>query len=216
VKIAFINGSPRKEAGISARLLRAMEERLPGCEIVRGWESPAPLREGGASAEVGGVSSAPAVLLIAFPLYVDGVPSNLLRELIARERALPPGTRVYVLVNNGFYEGTQNAVAVSMLRNWCERAGLVWGQGVGVGAGEILKREALMSMANIFARRAVRKYNEALDTLAANILAEKGGEDIFTNPGIPRALYMRGGDLSFRANAKEHGLKRRDIRQKMR
>jgi len=197
VKVAFINGSPRKNNGITARLLRVMEERLPGCEIVRGWEEPCD------------------ALLIAFPLYVDGIPSNMLRELIAHERGLPPGTRVYVLVNNGFYEGEQNAVAISMLRNWCVRAGLAWGQGVGIGAGEILKREPVMKMASVMARGSLKRYRAALDALAGHILAKEGGETLYTRPGMPRALYMFGGDISFRVSAKKNGLTKRDMARKL-
>ncbi|MCL2298698.1 MAG: hypothetical protein FWC27_00950 [Firmicutes bacterium] len=197
MRVAFVNGSPRKEQGITARLLRVMEERLPGCEITRGWEEPCD------------------ALLIAFPLYVDGIPSNLLRELIAHEHSLKPGTRVYALVNNGFYEGEQNAGAISMLRNWCERAGLVWGQGIGVGAGEILKREPIMAMATVVARGPLKKYNAALNSLAGHILAGEGGEDIYTNPGMPRAMYIFGGNISFRAAAKKNGLSKREIKHRL-
>jgi len=205
MKITIINGSPRKQSGITARLLRVMEERLPGCEISHGWEEPCD------------------AILIAFPLYVDGIPSNLLRDLIDHEHSLPPGTRVYALVNNGFYEGEQNATAISMLRNWCERAGLAWGQGVGIGAGEILKREPLMAMATVMARGPLKKYNAALDALAGHILSGGSGtapiafgaEDIYTRPGMTRGMYIFGGNISFRAGAKQNGLSRRDTKRKL-
>ena len=212
MKVAFINGSPRKDAGITARLLRVMEERLQGCEIVRGWDSLAPFAcEGGGAAAPGGADA----ILIAFPLYVDGIPSNLLRELIEHEQGLPPGTRVYALVNNGFYEGEQNATAISMIRNWCARAKLAWGQGVGVGAGEILKREAIMAMAAVVARGSLKRYNGALDALAANILAGKGGGDVCTRPGLSRAMYIRGGNISMRAAAKANGLSDGEIERRL-
>jgi len=208
MKITFINGSPRKQGGITARLLRVMEERLPGCEISHGWEA---------------ASEGADAILIAFPLYVDGIPSSLLRELIEHEQRIPPGARVYTLVNNGFYEGEQNATAIAMLRNWCERAGLTWGQGLGVGAGEILKRESIMAMASVVARRSMKNYNQGLDTLAGNILARAapiafgaaGGEDIYTRPGMPRSLYIFGGNISFYASAKQKGLSGREVKRKL-
>ena len=200
MKVTFINGSPRKQGGITARLLRVMEERLPDCEISHGWDA---------------ASEGAGAILIAFPLYVDGIPSNLLRELIGHEQSIPPGTRVYALVNNGFYEGEQNATAIVMLRNWCACAGLTWGQGLGVGAGEILKREAIMAMASAVARRSMKNYNQGLDTLAGNILASQSGEDIYTRPGMPRSLYIFGGNISFYASAKQKGLSWRDIKRKL-
>ena len=192
MKIAFINGSPRKNSGISAKLLHALEERLPGCEIVRGWGEPCD------------------VYLFAFPLYVDGIPSNLLRELAEHETGLPPGARVYALVNNGFYEGGQNATAIAMLRNWSARAGLSWKQGAGIGGGPILE-----SMSLPLGRGPLKNLGMALDTLAANILSGQSGESVYTRPGLPRWGYMLGGDVSFRAAAKKNGLSRRDIKRRL-
>jgi len=186
MKVAFINGSPRRGSGVSARLLRALEERLPGCEVSCGW------------------GEACGAYVFAFPLYVDGIPSNLLRELVAHERGLPPGARIYAIVNNGFYEGEQNAPALAILRNWSRRAGLAWGQGIGVGAGPMLDSVPPD-------RGPMKALGRALDTLAANILAGAGGEDIYTRPGFPRALYKLGGTASFRAEAKKNGLSKRDV-----
>ena len=45
---------------------------------------------------------------------------------------------VYAVVNCGFYEGRQNSLAIAMMENWCHRAGLRWGQGLGIGAGGML------------------------------------------------------------------------------
>jgi len=204
-KIAFINGSPRRDASITARLLKLMEDRLPGREIARGWDAA--------------VSGGAGAILIAFPLYVDGIPSGLLRELMAREREIPPGTRVYAMANNGFYEGEQNAAAIAMVRHWCERAGLVWGQGIGVGAGEILKREAIMAMAGVLARRSLRDFHRALDSLAGHMLTPIAlgaeGGDAYSRPGLPRAMYIRGGNISFYAAAKKNGLTKREIERRM-
>jgi hypothetical protein len=201
VNVAFINGSPRKTGGNTAKLLRLLEQRLPGCEISHGWDSLAPLREGGAPC---------GAIVIAFPLYVDGIPSGLLRELAAHERDMPPGARVYVLVNNGFYEGEQNAVAVSMLRHWCARAGLAWGQGAGV-AGEILAHVSL-SVAGVIGLGA--KCCRALDTLAGHILAGAGGEDRYAGPNFPRPLYMLCGNITFRLAGKKNGLSGKDMKRR--
>ena len=190
MRIAFINGSPRGNSGISAKLLRALEERLPGCEVSHGW------------------GEACDAYVFAFPLYVDGVPSNLLRELVEHEQGLPPGARTYAVVNNGFYEGEQNALALAILRNWSHRAGLAWGQGIGAGAGPMLDSVPPD-------RRPMKALGCALDTLAANILAGAGGEDIYSRPGFPRALYKLGGTISFRAETKKNGLSKRDVERRL-
>jgi len=196
MNVAFINGSPRKNNGNTAKLLQLLEKRLPGCEISHGWDS----LTGGASCDA---------IVIAFPLYVDGIPSNLLRELISHEHGMPPGARVYVLVNNGFYEGEQNAIAISMVRHWCARAGLAWGQGAGV-AGEILAHLPL-SMAGAVGLGA--KFSRVMESLAGHVLAGSGGEDLYARPNFPRALYMLCGDATFRLAGKRNGLSRREMRR---
>lgn len=192
MKAACINGSPRKNRSVSLKLLQALKERLPGCEVVHGWDKSCD------------------VLIIAFPLYVDGIPSNLLRELVAHEQDMPMGGRVYAVANNGFYEGEQNATAIAMLRHWSERAGLAWGMGVGVGAGSMLESGPVP-----VGRGPLKSLGRALDALAAHILAGESGEDIYTRPDMPRLLYRLGGELSFRAQAKKHGLSRGDIERRL-
>ena len=193
MKIAFINGSPRPGETVSGYLLNALEKRLPNCEITHGWEEPC------------------NIYVISFPLYVDGIPSQFLRELIAREQAMPPGARVYAIANNGFYEGAQNAAALSMLRNWTVRAGLVWGQGLGIGAGTSIPLGEAMGRGSA----SMKMLGRALDTLAANILSGAACADLFTHPKFPRAIYMRAGDISFRLQGKKNGLTRREMQQKL-
>jgi len=199
-RVAFINGSPRGDSGVSTKLLKLLEAKLPGIEIVHGWRA----------------GTACDAFVFAFPLYVDGIPSNLLRELAAHENDMPPGARVYALVNNGFYEGTQNATAIAILRNWSARAGLAWGQGLGVGAGEILQQASLMAMAPFVARGSMKRFDRAMDTLAGHILAGDGGEDLYHTPDMPpRWGYMLGGDLSFRLAGKKNGLSKREMKRRL-
>ncbi|MCL2508314.1 MAG: hypothetical protein FWF05_03975 [Oscillospiraceae bacterium] len=192
MKIAFINGSPRKSKSVSSFLLKSLQEKLPGCEISDGWAGPFD------------------AIVFAFPLYVDGIPSTLLRELAAHERGLPAGARAYALVNNGFYEGKQNAVAITILRNWCARAGLEWGQGVGVGAGGMLQTVSVP-----VGRGPLKSLGRALDALAQNILTLGSGGDIFTSPNFPRRLYMIAAEIKFRMTVRKNGLKRRDVDRRL-
>ncbi|MCL2298592.1 MAG: hypothetical protein FWC27_00395 [Firmicutes bacterium] len=196
MRVAFLNGSPNKGKGVTAMLLRFLEERLPGCKIVQGWDEPCD------------------AYVIAFPLYVDGIPSGFLRELVEHERDLPPGARVYAVVNNGFYEGGQNAAAISMVRNWCARAWLFWGQGVGIGSGEILRHMPLPVL-NLFGHGSMKKFNRVLDTLAGHILAGGGGEDICNTPNFPRAPYMLAGSATFRLEGKKNGLTKREMERRL-
>lgn len=92
-----------------------------------------------------------------------------------------PGAKVYVITNNGFFEGRQNNLALEMMKNFCIYAGLVWGQG-------LLKRLGL-----------------ALDALAENILGGKTAEDFIFQPPIPRFLYKAAAHMGWRMEAKKMG-----------
>jgi len=191
-KVALINGSPRGERGVSAFLLNSLTEKLPGCEITRGWGEPCD------------------AYVFAFPLYVDGIPSNLLRELAEHEQGLPQGTPVYAIVNNGFYEGAQNAVAIETLRNWCERAGLAWGQGIGVGAGGLVENLSVP-----LGKGPLKNVGRAMDALAKNITEGGASEDIFTTPNLPRWVYKIAGEVSFIQRARKNKLKRKDLNRQL-
>ena len=80
-------------------------------------------------------------VVFGLPLYVDGVPSHVLRfleemETFCRENGLKP--RVYCIANNGFIEGYQNEPLMQVFENFCVRAELAWGGGVGIGGGVML------------------------------------------------------------------------------
>ena len=45
---------------------------------------------------------------------------------------------VYCIANNGFIEGVQNEPLMQIIENFCSRADLSWGGGVGIGGGVML------------------------------------------------------------------------------
>jgi len=81
------------------------------------------------------------VLVIAMPVYVDSVPSSVLRFLEETERFLKENNykfKVHVIANCGFYEGHQCKHLLNIMQIFCQKTGLIWGGGLGIGAGEML------------------------------------------------------------------------------
>jgi multimeric flavodoxin WrbA len=82
------------------------------------------------------------VIVLAFPLYIDSIPSNALRMLIELEEFArgrnTKETVMYAIINNGFYEGKQTHIAFEIIQNWCEHTGVQFGGGIGQGAGEMI------------------------------------------------------------------------------
>jgi multimeric flavodoxin WrbA len=82
------------------------------------------------------------VIIFGFPLFNDSIPSNMLKMIVELESYFANGKTkniiVYSIINNGFYEGKQTHIAFEILQNWCEHCGIIFGGGIGQGAGEMI------------------------------------------------------------------------------
>ncbi|MCR5230364.1 MAG: hypothetical protein K6D03_09575 [Solobacterium sp.] len=146
MKTVFINCSPKKRFCASAYFLFLQRLFTGGEKVNETLRTPADharileqLRD--AQAVVFGV-----------PLYVDGVPSHVLRfmeemETFCRGNGLK--FSVYCIANNGFIEGKQNEPLMQVFGHFCTRAGLVFGGGVGIGGGVMLNVTRILFIVDI-------------------------------------------------------------------
>lgn len=207
MKIALINGSPRFGKSNSGSLLGRLEPLLgEGHEISR-----YSLNKGRLLPEEYQRICGSDALVFAFPLYIDAIPSNMFRVLVELERRLKAethgGIRVYAIANNGFFEGIQNHIAFRILENWCARAGVTYGQGIGQGAGEMVGE-----LENVPLGKGPNKnLGFALRALAGSIAGGTSGETAFISPNFPRFAWKAMGTLDWQSTAKKNGLKKRDL-----
>ena len=141
MKTVLLNCSPRKRFCASAYFLFLQSLFVGGEKVKERLRSPADHTR-----ILEQLRDAQAVVF-GLPLYVDGVPSHVLRflqemEAFCRENGLK--LRVYCIANNGFIEGKQNEPL-----NFCARAGLVWGGGVGIGGGVMLNVTRILFVVEI-------------------------------------------------------------------
>ena len=135
MKTVFINASPKKRFCASAYFLFLQRLFVPGKKVTMKLRTPAdhdPILEELRDAQN---------VVFGLPLYVDGIPSNVLRFLEKMEAYCKENDlhlRVCCIANNGFIEGKQNEPLMQLFENFCARAGLVWGGGVGIGGGVML------------------------------------------------------------------------------
>jgi multimeric flavodoxin WrbA len=203
LRIALINGSPKAKDSASECLLEDLRMLLKDSVISEySFRSP----ELKNPDEVIGHD----VLVFAFPLYVDGVPSHLLYCLeVLKEQLKGHKTeiKVYAICNAGFYEGHQNQYALQILRNWCIKSGVTWGQGIGIGGGGMV-----LSLKNVpHGKGPKKKVSLALDNLASNIMQKSSADNIYVKPGIPRFLYKLAAEMGWRQTIKANGLKTKDL-----
>ena len=146
MKTVFINCSPKKRFCASAYFLFLQRLFTGGKKVTEKLRAPSDhdrvlqqLRD--AQAVVFGV-----------PLYVDGIPSHVLRflermEAFCRENGLR--LSVYCVANNGFIEGRQNEPLMQCFEHFCRRANLTWGGGVGIGGGVMLNVSRILFFVDV-------------------------------------------------------------------
>jgi len=152
------------------------------------------------------------VLIFIFPLYVDGIPSNLLKLLVKfeKENVVRPKTKIYCIVNNGFYEGKQNFLALLHMKNWCKKVNAKWGQGIGIGSGELLPYLKKFKLG----QGPLKNLEKILNRFSRNILTLNSDKNIYINPNWPKNLYFIQGSFSWILKARKNNLKIQELFKK--
>lgn len=208
MKAALISGSPKRRRSGSEALLNKLQTYMKGEKIKSFSWSRVEVDE----KELEEVMTCDT-MVIAFPLYIDGIPSHLLscleqvkNYISGNEYDRLPG--VVVIVNNGFYEPRQSRFAIQMMKNWCIRAGLKFSGGLCVGAGGII-----ISQYNAIGENGpFMPVNDKLKEIAEMIKYQHftcGVEEVV--PTLPRGLYKKAIHRGWNIAAKKNGLKKKDL-----
>ena len=146
MKTVFINCSPKKRFCASAYFLFLQRLFVGGKKAAVKLNTPADHER-----ILSELTDAQAVVF-CLPLYVDGIPSHVLRfmekmEAFCKENSLHPA--IYCVANNGFIEGRQNEPLMQSFEHFCSRAALTWGGGVGIGGGVMLNVTRILFLVDI-------------------------------------------------------------------
>ena len=207
MKISIINGSPKAIKSNSEIFGNYLSSLLKENEIKKYYSISFRLNDENKN-EIYNSD----VLIFLFPLYVDGIPSNLLKLFVEfeKEKVVNPATRVYCIVNNGFYEGKQNRLAILQIKNWCEKVKADWGQGIGVGAGELLPYLKKYKLG----QGPLKNLGKVLDKFSTNILTLKSDKDIYINQNWLKSLYFFQGTISWILKGRKNNLRVRELFRK--
>ena len=207
MKISIINGSPKAIKSNSEILGNYLSSLLKENEIKEYYSISFRLNDENKN-EIYNSD----VLIFLFPLHVDGIPSNLLKLLVEleKEKVIKSGTKIYCIANNGFYEGKQNRLAILQMKNWCEKVNARWGQGIGVGAGELLPHLKKYPLG----QGPLKNLGKVLDKFSANILTLKSDKDIYINPNWLKSLYFFQGTISWILKGRKNNLRVRELFRK--
>ena len=207
MKISIINGSPKAIKSNSEILGNYLSSLLKENEIKKYYSISFRLNDENKN-EIYNSD----VLIFLFPLYVDGIPSNLLKLFVEfeKEKVVNPATRVYCIVNNGFYEGKQNRLTILQMKNWCEKVKAYRGQGIGVSAGELLPYLKKYPLG----QGPLKNLGKVLDEFSANIRTLKSDEDIYINPNWLKSLYFFQATISWILKGRKNNLRVRELFRK--
>jgi hypothetical protein len=115
---------------------------------------------------------------------------------------------VYIIANNGFYEGKQNKIALEIMKNWCDKTGFIYGQGIGNGAGEMLPYIKNVPLGH----GPLKNLGKALDEVIKNMQNKQEGENIYLSPNFPYSAWkFMATNVFWNAQAKKNGITKRDI-----
>ena len=231
MKIAMISGSPKASGSASMYLLSQLEALLQGDEItivpadVLMWLKDETEREKRIREMLGRDA-----IVLSFPLYFDAIPSNLLLFMQEAERiieSMPQSasaeidvdgemyvhkTVLHVIVNNGFYESSQNKTAIEMAHIWGNKCGFKRGSDIAVGAGGMVQMAPM-------GKGPMHNLGAAMKELAGDIRSfgskKTGSRDnsevILVEPNFPRFLYIQCAHMGWHQMAKKNGLRAKDI-----
>lgn len=209
MKIALINGSPKANNSASEELLNELTYYI---DINNQTEYFLLNRPHISDEDITRLNSCD-VWVFAFPLYVDAVPSQLVSCLCEIEKKTDKNKtiKVFAIVNCGFYEGIQNETAIQIIKNFCSKAGLEWGMGIGFGGGGALS--FVKSVPN--GKGPKKQLGEALKNMADNIENNSESENIYISIGLSYLAYKFGAEFGWRKLIKLNGKKPRDIYTKL-
>lgn len=204
MSVLMLCGSPHDKGGNSTYFLEGLKERLNGNgEIYNTIKSPQISEAEFLKAVKNGEN-----IVFSFPLYADSLPAyflGFLRRLEQLTKGIVSDSRIYVIVNNGFYDDYQNNLAIKVMWKWCEKCGLKKGRALAVGAGG-------MAQAAPIGKGPMAKVGTALEQMAEDIKNDVSGDTIYTKPILPRCMYKIAGNFSFVAEGKKNGLSRKQIK----
>ena len=153
-------------------------------------------------------------IVLCVPLYVDGLPAQVIRFLETFRSEYTGGrAKIYLLANMGLYESSQLRNLFAAVRNWCDDMELEYCGGLGISAGELLG--TIVDLGN-FEKGFTRDVARGMKKLADAINRYDVTDDTFAEPhNFPRWLYILIANKNWNRLAKMAGNSPRDLYRRM-
>ncbi|MCR5181868.1 MAG: hypothetical protein K6D56_02485 [Clostridia bacterium] len=208
-KTVILNGSMRNVKGNSAKFARMLQTSLnTDAELVD-------LRDhlDDMTGLVHRLEDA-STLVLCMPLYVDGLPAQVIKLLETFRKEYRGGAaRIYLLANMGLYESKQLRNLFGAVRQWCMKMDFRYMGGLGISAGELL---GTLVDSRGFDKNFNKKVTQGTARLAEAINRGEAVEDIFAEPHhFPRWLYILIANTNWNRLAKRAGISKKDLYRRL-
>lgn len=215
MRFAMINGSPKMKNSATEIILNMIKDGMQGMDLCVPvdvyWDTKGVKEE--SLEEVASCDT----LVLAFPLYVDCIPSHVVRwmkafEQYVKENKTEKKYRVFAVVNCGFYEAKHNLQAIEVVRNWSQHLDAVFCSGLAIGAGGMIVGVYEKFKCN----GPLKPINEKARELTAKIIYEpyQNGDVVMVQPAFPSPLYLAASHGMWKSEAKKNGLTVQDLSMK--
>ena len=184
--IIGISGSPRINKGSSYNYLKRVTNKIISSYIYNNKDLK--------------LIKKSDTIIFSFPLFVDCLPSHFLKFLIELDNNKITSKNIYVICNLGFYEGKQGNIAIEIMRNWCHRTNNNYMGALVIGGGPLFNYPIIKLKPN--------HYLKKLSNCAIN---SKLFNDKYIAPLLPRCIYYRCGNMSFKKDIKKNVVKKKTI-----
>lgn len=205
-KAVLLSGSPKAKDSVSAALGGYVLEKLQ----TEGWQGQSfranMVLKSGLEEFIGAVNEAD-VVIITFPLYVDGLPAPLIGMLEQigehrRNRSSDKVQRLLAIANCGFPEAFHNAAALKICEAFAKNCGFQWIGGLATGAGPALAGQGIKSQGM------TQKIAKALDLATEAITNQRElspeASSLMSSMMMPKRLYTFMGSMGWRRMAKRY------------
>lgn len=208
MKLSLVNASPKSNASTSGMLLQYLKTKLSLNSQIEEFH----ISSQGLSTEIIEKILDGDAVIFALPIYMGSLPSHLLYSLFQIEDYVKAKvikkTTIYTIINGGFYEGEHSKIAIDMMKHWCKKTGLTWGQALGSGAGDMYGSLTKLPIG----KGPSINLGKALDEIAKTIDGLNSGKNIIVSPNIPRFAWKMGAlILVWNKRSKANGLSKKDL-----
>ena len=218
MKVTFLIGSPKMGQSFSEKILEMLQRNLKQRNCIVDDSKIYNINRKPLSKEERDEICNSDVLVVAFPLYVDGIPGHLLEQLTVLEKEFRSrdchDLMLYGIINNGFIEGIQSRNAARMLELFARRAGIRMGQILCVGAGEMTRM--MLNMKIPFGKGPLSKMDHIYTTFLSNLSARKEGEMLVMQPSYAGWIFRAmSASYFWRPAARKNGLSGKDLNRRI-